>query len=259
MTFVTRRCDPWAPRVACSWSQWLWGSRGQSSTSSAETRPSSSLAVQALADFLLTGAAVGVALPAMAAALGTFTVAPGRAVAHAVTAIGWGALIVPRLPADLNGLASAGVAISAGALATYVVGRTAALGSTIRLLAWSPIVFLILFGLSPSGKLLRPGAAGHPTGVALSPGSTTALLVVFDEFPLAALTHASGDLRADDFPGFGRLAADGVWFRNGATIEAQTIQSVPAILTGIDPPSDRQAIASEYPGSIFTTFRRRIT
>jgi hypothetical protein len=84
---------------------------------------------------------------------------------------------------------------------------------------------------------------------------TPLVFLVFDEFPVASLIDPQGNLRADRYPNFARLAADGTFFRNAMTVEQQTTHSVPAMLTGVVPDQSKTPFAGQYPENIFTALQ----
>ena len=66
------------------------------------------------------------------------------------------------------------------------------------------------------------------------------------------MIDGDGNLQAEAYPNFARLAGDSIWYRNAITVQQQTEESVPAILTGNDPPPDRLPMAFDYPANLFT-------
>ncbi len=62
------------------------------------------------------------------------------------------------------------------------------------------------------------------------------VMIVFDEFPVASLLDGEGNIQAEHFPNFARLAADGTWFRNAVGVHQQTEKAIPTILTGVSAP-----------------------
>ena len=58
-------------------------------------------------------------------------------------------------------------------------------------------------------------------------------MIVFDEFPVASLLDGEGNIQAEHFPNFARLAADGTWFRNAVGVHQGTVKAVPTILSGV--------------------------
>ncbi|MFV9672035.1 MAG: sulfatase-like hydrolase/transferase [Acidimicrobiia bacterium] len=77
-------------------------------------------------------------------------------------------------------------------------------------------------------------------------------MVVFDEFPVASLMDENGNIEEEIYPGFARLAEDGTWFRNAITVQQQTENSLPAILSGKNPPAGKLPTAGDHPFTLFT-------
>ncbi|MBJ7294694.1 MAG: hypothetical protein JHC78_14245, partial [Ilumatobacteraceae bacterium] len=59
--------------------------------------------------------------------------------------------------------------------------------------------------------------------------NTPIVLIVFDESPLFALLDAEGNINAQRFPGFARLASKSTWHRNALAVSQHTTQAVPAM------------------------------
>ena len=144
------------------------------------------------------------------------------------------------------------IAIGWGIWVALLLQKSAGMASAVRLLAWSPAAIIAFFLLAtPAGGLVTGG--GARVGSAVEPETSPPIVfIVFDEFPLASLIDPAGNLRTERYPNFGRLAADGTWFRNAVTVQQQTEHSLPAILTGIDPDLSLNPYAGQYPGSLFT-------
>jgi hypothetical protein len=145
-----------------------------------------------------------------------------------------------------------GLALLAGAGVTWSFFRLSQVRQAARYLLIAPAVMVLVFVFAlPVGAVLRDGEpeVGAPLPVA---NPTPLVVVVFDEFPVADLIDPQGSLRADVYPNFARLAADGIWYRNAVTVEQQTEHSVPAILTGAVPPQSLMPVAGQYPFNLFT-------
>ncbi len=80
------------------------------------------------------------------------------------------------------------------------------------------------------------------------------LQIVLDEFSLAPLLDAEGNINAQRFPGFAELAATSTWYRNNVSASNFTHQAVPAILSSQTPSKDAAPFLSAYPRNIFTLF-----
>ena len=58
------------------------------------------------------------------------------------------------------------------------------------------------------------------------------VMFVFDELPTVALLDGRGQIDAELYPNFARVAAMSTWYRNNTSVASFTMQAVPAILTG---------------------------
>lgn len=147
------------------------------------------------------------------------------------------------------------LAVGCGVGFVVVFTRFAAVRQAARYLMYAPVVVLGVFLLAmPVGDVLRePNAAiGNPVAVS---NPVPLVMIVFDEFPLASIIDGEGELRADRYPNFARLAADGTWYRNAVTVEQQTEHSVPAMLTGAVPDQELIPVAGQHPFNLFTALR----
>lgn len=130
--------------------------------------------------------------------------------------------------------------------------RSSAARRLIRYLAFSPLVILAVFLLaSPSSSLLTFGDT--PGTIIKGPVARTPVaIVIFDEMPLATIMQGTGQLAAEAFPSFARLADAGVWYRNAVTNSGETRFAVPSIMTGIHPDAQRLPTATDHPDSLFS-------
>ena len=80
------------------------------------------------------------------------------------------------------------------------------------------------------------------------------VVLIFDELPLVSLLDDEGEIDAELFPSFRRLASQSTWFRNAVTVSDATHLAVPAILTGRYPAPDKSATWREHPENLFTWF-----
>jgi hypothetical protein len=78
------------------------------------------------------------------------------------------------------------------------------------------------------------------------------VVVAFDEFPAASLMNRTGGIDRRAYPNFAALAGDSTWFRNTTTVGTFTKEALPALLTGILPPSRSLNDPSFYPHNLFT-------
>lgn len=115
----------------------------------------------------------------------------------------------------------------------------------------APLLFALAFLFaSPVRSLVMdgdPAAVGDVGGVGID-----TVVLLFDEFPVAALLDGEGELDATRFPGFGRLAATTTWYPQAATVAPYTNVAVPALLTGRLPDATAPPVAAQHPRSLFT-------
>jgi hypothetical protein len=140
-----------------------------------------------------------------------------------------------------------------GVLFAFAFYRYQTLRSVGRFAAIAPVVILglFLFGTQASQLVFVSGEIAQPSQITVETPAPI-VLVVFDEFPVASLMDGEGNLQEDIYPGFARLAADGTWFRNAVTVQQQTENSLPAILSGKNPPADKLPTAGDHPFTLFT-------
>lgn len=145
------------------------------------------------------------------------------------------------------------VAATAGVLLAVAFYRYQTLRSVGRFAIIAPVVILglFLFGSSVSQLVFGPGGIAQQAQITIESPAPIAM-VVFDEFPVASIMDGDGNIEEDVYPGFARLASDGTWFRNAVTVQQQTENSIPAILSGKNPPPDKLPTAGDHPFTLFT-------
>jgi hypothetical protein len=144
-----------------------------------------------------------------------------------------------------------GLAVLAGAVAALLYARLAPIRSFLTVLSPAPLVFLVLFLLvSPVSELTL--ARGADVRLAYGGARAPVVMVVFDEFPVTDLLTADGEIDAERFPSFARLARESTWFRNTTTVSAGTTRAVPAIMTGRYARPGQPPVFAEHPRNIFT-------
>ena len=166
------------------------------------------------------------------------------------------ALQVLRRVADRPSALLVPAAALVGVAAAVAYWRLAPARTLLTVLAPAPLVFLglFLFG-SPAGKLVF---ASDPELRAVEISSDTpVVLIVFDEISTVSLMEGRGEIDEERYPSFAALAADSTWFRNAASVDAWTVNAVPAIVTGVYPQHGRLPVFSEYPDSLFTLLGSR--
>lgn len=100
----------------------------------------------------------------------------------------------------------------------------------------------------------RPQVAQTQSAALAAPNHSRELppifLVVFDEFSLHAMLNEIGQIDAERFPNFHKLAEESYWFRNATANADSTLLSMPAILTGNFPDPRKVPTAENYPNNL---------
>jgi hypothetical protein len=166
------------------------------------------------------------------------------------------ALQALRRAADPGSALALPTAAVVGAGASYAYARFAPVRSFLTALAPAPLVFLALFLFaSPVGKLVLPN---EPEALAADVSSETpVVMLLFDELATTSLLDEHSEIDAARYPNFAALARESTWFRNTATVDAWTVNAVPAVLTGIYPEHGRLPVFSEHPNNLFTLLSGR--
>lgn len=123
----------------------------------------------------------------------------------------------------------------------------------LQALAGLPIFLLVWFMfLSPVHTVLDPtaGSSAAADGPSLEP--TPVLFLIFDEFPTVSLMDPEGNINAELFPNFARLASTATWYPDHTVAAQWTWASVPSILTGRKATSFAMPSAEQYPDNLFT-------
>ena len=140
------------------------------------------------------------------------------------------AVLRQLLPDSNAALLLAGV-VTAGLV--WVTGRSPGVRTWLQLLAGLPVVALIsFFAFSDSAELVWESEAAADEATVVGAPAPVVMLVL-DELPLISLVTPEGDINANLFPNFARLADESHWFRNGISNSIATTDSVPLALTGV--------------------------
>ena len=121
----------------------------------------------------------------------------------------------------------------------------------LQTIGWiSPAVLaLFLFGSGASDIVFAGDVAAVGEGAATD---DDVVMVVFDEFSLAALLDDDLEIDAERFPNFARLAATSTWYDDTTTVSPRTQWAVPSILTGNRPDRGAIPIAALHSQNLFT-------
>lgn len=115
--------------------------------------------------------------------------------------------------------------------------------------ALAPILTLLLI---VQVQPVLGGPISKLVSVEASPDAVPVTMIVFDESPLFALLNSEGEINAERFPGFAKLATLSTWHRNATAVSQQTTQAVPAIFTSNIPSPGDLPFLSYHPDNIFT-------
>jgi hypothetical protein len=220
-------------------------------------------------EIVLLALIVIVAPPAALWLLGMVTRMVGdraRRAVHVVTLAGLTTLLAIEagkwlLP--LRGVGLALLAALAGVAIAAAYVRWATTGRIMRLAGIGPPVFLLLFVFaSPTSTVVLGGwSAGAAPGHATGPHPPVVVLVL-DELPQVSLLGDDGEIDAERFPNFARLAAGSTWYRNATAVSGVTLNAVPTMLTGRAPRGSAPAHYSAHPNNLFTllagTYRMKV-
>jgi Sulfatase len=147
-------------------------------------------------------------------------------------------------------LAVALVALVVGAIAALAYWRLRPVRLFVSFLSVAPVLALVLFlGFSPVSDLVFRGAGPGPVeGVR---ATAPVVMIVFDELPTASLMDERGRIDPVRYPNFARVARDGTWYRNAASVADETQIAVPSLLTGRAAESGRLPVAAQHPDNLF--------
>lgn len=179
-----------------------------------------------------------------------------RRVAHLVTvgllltalAVQVGKYLLP-----LRGLLLLGLAVAVGGLVTWAYRRWSALGQLLRLAAVGPIVFVALFAFASPASAVVLATERNSSGPGTGSGEHPPVVVlILDELPLVSLLGPDGQIDAERYPNFARLAAGSTWYRNATAVSGWTPYALPAMLTGRYPQHQVAPHYSQHPDNLFS-------
>ena len=206
----------------------------------------------------LFGVVVALVLPALIILTEVVGYAIDRRVGlavHVVAVFGLGALFGSYLARQIgvtNDVLSVVLALAAGGAILYGERKVNGVRMGLHYLAFAPVVFLAAFLLfSSTSKLLTEQEAVAAEGVTIADPAPI-VIIQMDEFPVASLMTEDGEINAERFPNFARLADEGTWYRNATSVSPTTTDSVPAMMTGLIPELGAMPTSADHPRSIFT-------
>lgn len=187
---------------------------------------------------------VGIISTRVRTALHIASIAGLAAIAALVTlnrVIGW--------PPSLQVAAATG----AGVLFAVLYLRVEALRRFLSIASMAAVLFPLNFLLvSPVSALVLPTRAVS-TQAAEIKATTPVVLVLLDEFNLAALMKSETEIDEIRYPNFAALAATSTWFTKAMSTYPETRIAIPSILTGLDAAKmDGPPTYAAHPENIFS-------
>lgn len=127
-----------------------------------------------------------------------------------------------------------------------------------KLRYFSPAYILLLsaFLSAPFVALAYSAPISNPATIEVRRGNPDAGIsvawLVLDEAPLYALLKTNGEINAERFPGFAKLASLSTWYRNTLGTAQRTTEAVPALLDGKWPTLRNYPFLADHPVNLFT-------
>ena len=149
-----------------------------------------------------------------------------------------------------------GLALIVGALAARAYHLFKPLRTYCSFLSIAIIVCPTLFlFFSPVRSVVWPSE--KPTNVVSIKSSTPVVFLLFDEMPVTALMDKSHQIDPVRYPRWAALAHQSTWFRNDTTVGWETVNAVPAMLTGRYPDKSKRQlpILKDHPNNLFTLLK----
>jgi hypothetical protein len=145
------------------------------------------------------------------------------------------------------------LALGIGVLMAVGIYKLEPMRTGARFASVAPFVVLALFvfGSSVSQLVFATSAVAQPVAIPVD-NPAPVVFIIFDEFPVASLMDGEGNLQEELYPSFAKLAKDGSWFPNAITVQQQTENSVPVILSGKRTSGDKIPVAGDHPFTLFT-------
>lgn len=209
----------------------------------------------------------------VAAILAVVMVPPLLALSLVVAVSRAGSFLAGLVAGLFAGIAAAGFIVNLGGrkpgpirLTTVMLGA-GTLATVAGLLALQPWLFLlgaplavlvvvsaIRFWITVGTRVSNvPGGAVREE---TSPVAHRVVMMIFDEFPLSAVTSESGKIDAVRFPNLARLAAQSIWYRNMTSTSPETRVAVPTILSGKFAQEAQLPTQREHPVNLFSLLGR---
>ena len=144
------------------------------------------------------------------------------------------------------------LALVGSGLVAFAYIRSRFLQNMAGILTIATPVVLVAFAVSgPASALFTP--ADSTRGQEAPRSSPPIVMVILDEFPLAALEQRPGEIDRARFPNFARLARRATWYSRARTESDSTVLALPALLTGRLPSSaETPPGLADHPDTLFS-------
>lgn len=214
---------------------------------------------------LLMVAAIVLVPPLVLWLVGLLSGLAGQKVRRAVHLVTLGGLLtllavqVGKQVLPLRGAPLVAAAVAAGAALAAGYWKWEAVKQIVRLAGIGPIVFtaLFVFASPASAVVLGSDAAARAAGGQATRPNPPIVMIIFDELPLLSLLDGHGNLDAQRYPNFAKLAAGSTWYRNATGVSGWTPYAVPAMLSGNYPKREVAPHYSQYPKNLYTLLSAR--
>jgi hypothetical protein len=160
-----------------------------------------------------------------------------------------------NLLSDISGTSTLVIAVIAGSITTVCYWKLSVVRTYFNFLSPAILIIPVYFLLNPQiSKLTSTVAASKENPGSGASTYTPIVLLIFDEFPVISLLDESGEIDPVRYPNFAALANGATWFRNARTVSGETLDSVAAILSGLQPKPGLLPIQKDHPDTLFTLF-----
>ena len=187
-------------------------------------------------------------------AVGLVAGARARRPVHLVLIAGLAALLGIQVLKDAVSVEGAPLVVAAMAVGVglaFAYHRLPGVRTWLAYLAIAPLVFAGLFlGASDVSNLVFPDDRAE--AVEAARGKAPVVVLFLDEFPLMSLLDERGQIDAELYPNFARLASQSTWLRNATGVSGYTPVAMPAMVTGRWPQGGRAPSADQFPETLFT-------
>ncbi len=161
------------------------------------------------------------------------------------------ALPVCKQISPLYGSGMISCAAIGSALGTRLYFRFRPIRSVVTLASLGIVIFPVIFLLQFSANFVKVAPSVKHTE-RWQP--VPVVVLVFDEFCGSSLMTPEREIDAQRFPNFATLARDSTWFRNATSVNQNTVQALPAILSGKYPTVAYAPISANLPQNLFSIF-----